>query len=111
MMKEICDCASELARAAGKILMTGFRSAGTVVSYKSRTDLVTNVDRESEAYLFGEGRKRYPDHTVIAEEGSRSDSGGGFTWYIDPLDATNTTPTVFPSSASPSASFPATRGK
>ncbi len=88
-MKEICDCASEIAREAGKILMMGFRSASTVISYKSRTDLVTNMDRESEEYLFNEVRRRYPDHTVVAEEGSRSDSGSGITWYIDPLDATN----------------------
>ncbi len=89
MMKEICDFACGIAREAGKILMRGFRSADTVISYKSRTDLVTNIDRESEEFLYNEVRRRYPDHTVIAEEGSRSDSGGGFTWYIDPLDATN----------------------
>ncbi len=88
-MKELCDFAGEISRNAGGLLLAGFRDAGTVVSYKSRTDLVTNRDRESEAYLFGEVRRRFPGHTVVAEEGSRSDAGTEFTWYIDPLDATN----------------------
>jgi len=88
-MKELCDFAVTIARHAGGLLLAGFRDAGTVVSFKSRTDLVTNRDRESEAYLFEEVRKRYPRHRVVAEEGSRSDAGTDYTWYIDPLDATN----------------------
>lgn len=81
--------AEEIARRAGAILMAGFRSADTIISYKSSTDIVTNIDRASEEFLFTSIREKYPDHTVIAEEGSRSDAPGGFVWYIDPLDGTN----------------------
>ena len=88
-MKELRDFAADIALKAGALLMEGFRSRSTVISYKSRTDLVTNRDRESEALLFGEVRKRFPGHTIVAEEGSRSDSGGDLAWFIDPLDATN----------------------
>lgn len=88
-MKELRDFAVDIAREAGALLMEGFRSGSTVISYKSRTDLVTNKDRESEAFLFDKVRKRFPGHTIVAEEGSRCDSGGDLAWFIDPLDATN----------------------
>jgi len=87
--QEILLFAEEAARGAGRILLSGFRSADTVVSYKSSTDLVTNMDRASEEFLFNSIREKYPDHTIIAEEGSRSSAAGDFTWYIDPLDGTN----------------------
>ncbi len=87
--QKIADFAEGIARGAGKILLRGFRSKTTIISYKSRTNLVTNIDRESEAFLFNSIRKKYPNHLVIAEEGSRNESGSNFIWYVDPLDATN----------------------
>ncbi len=88
-MKEAALFAESIAREAGNILMRGFRSERTVVSYKSSTDLVTSIDRESEAFLFPAVKARFPGHSVIAEEGSRSETSGEYVWYIDPLDATN----------------------
>ena len=87
--QKMAGFAEEISKSAGKILLKGFRLENTVISYKSRTNLVTNIDRESEEFLFNSIRKKFPDHRVIAEEGSRSDSGSGYLWYIDPLDATN----------------------
>jgi myo-inositol-1(or 4)-monophosphatase len=89
MYDRIVSFSSEIAYEAGKILLGGFRSRDTEVSYKSRTDLVTNIDRESEEYLYNSIRRKFPGHTVIAEEGSRHDTGKDYIWYVDPLDATN----------------------
>ena len=88
MNEELLIFAEEISLRAGEILMDGFRSDETIVSYKSRTNLVTDKDRESEDYLFGEIRKKYPDHDIIAEEGSRHESEHNLIWYVDPLDAT-----------------------
>lgn len=87
--EELSEFAVELCRSAGAILLSGFRSESTKISYKSRTDMVTNIDRESEEFIVAEIKRAFPDHSIIAEEGNRKDSSGGFTWYIDPLDATN----------------------
>ena len=87
--QKIAGFAEEISKSAGKILLKGFRSETTKISYKSRTNLVTNIDRESEEFLFNSIRKKFPGHSIIAEEGSRSDAGGDLIWYIDPLDATN----------------------
>lgn len=87
--QNFADFAGEICYDAGSILLKGFRSGETEVSFKSRTDLVTNIDKESEEFLFNRIRSEYPEHSIIAEEGSRKDSQGEYLWYVDPLDATN----------------------
>lgn len=88
-LNEIAGFTEEISRSAGDILLKGFRSKSTTISYKSRTNLVTNIDRESELYLYNCIGERYPDHAIIAEEGSRREIEGEYIWYVDPLDATN----------------------
>ena len=83
------DFAREISREAGAILLRGFRSGKTVISYKSRTDLVTDSDRASEQHLVERISKRFPDHDIIAEEGGRKEAAGEYIWYVDPLDGTN----------------------
>ncbi len=88
-LDSIIESAIEFSRKAGDILMSGFRSGTTTVSYKSRTDLVTNIDNESEEYIVSAIRGRFGDHSIVAEEGRSRDAGGEYIWYVDPLDATN----------------------
>lgn len=87
--ENIIKSAIEIAENAGDILLAGFRSESTVVSYKSRTDLVTNIDKESEEYIVSAIRSRFSGHSIIAEEGSGRETESEFVWYVDPLDATN----------------------
>ncbi|MFC1670527.1 inositol monophosphatase family protein [Spirochaetota bacterium] len=89
MLDDFSDFAISISKEAGKILLKGFRSRDTVVSYKSRTNLLTNIDKASEEFLFNKIRDRFKDHSIIAEEGSRRDTDSEYVWYIDPLDATN----------------------
>lgn len=86
---ELALFSEEIARGAGAILVRGFRSDDTIVSYKGRTDLVTNMDRASEEYLITGISGRFPDHSIVAEEGSGKTAGGDYLWYVDPLDGTN----------------------
>jgi myo-inositol-1(or 4)-monophosphatase len=78
---------TELARGAGEILRGGFGQRQNI-QHKGRIDLVTEYDKRSEAYLVGELRRRFPGHTLIAEESGKSDGHPGACWYIDPLDGT-----------------------
>ena len=79
--------AEELARGAGAILLD---YAGRVldVDYKSVQDLVTSADRASEKYLVSEIERRFPDHAVLAEEGSGNERAARYRWLVDPLDGT-----------------------
>ena len=81
------ETAVEAARSAGEILLS-WRDRFTVTE-KSRRDMVTEADLESQnaiAKLLGE---RFPDHGLLGEEGL-SDVGtdSDFRWIIDPLDGT-----------------------
>ena len=60
-------------------------------SEKGRSDFVTEVDLESERLIVSTLLERFPDHRVLAEEGTLRDSGSErqqVRWIIDPLDGT-----------------------
>jgi len=51
-------------------------------------DLVTEADRASEKLIVERLRARWPEHGIVAEEGSRSGPEAQCRWYVDPLDGT-----------------------
>ncbi len=60
-------------------------------SEKGRSDFVTEVDIESERLIVSTILERYPDHQILAEEGTENDTRGErppVRWIIDPLDGT-----------------------
>src|SRR5262249_45040569 len=84
---EFLPAISEIAREAGMLVMQHF--AGRVeIEYKGEVDLVTVADRAAEALITKQLRKRWPGHDILGEEGTRSDSGSDYKWYVDPLDGT-----------------------
>lgn len=76
-----------LARQAGVILRNGFGRDHQVI-YKGIIDPVTEVDRQSEAFLLGEIQRRFPHDGIVAEESGGVSGHNGRRWYIDPLDGT-----------------------
>ena len=84
--------AIELARRAGKVLTDGYEKVGRI-DYKSKRDVVTDVDFRSEALVLDAIRLEYPTDAILAEESCRHDSKAGARgaqrlWIIDPLDGT-----------------------
>lgn len=76
------------ARQAGKILSDGYGKLH-VIDHKGITNLVTEVDRSSEALLLALIREQFPSHTILTEEsGLLSAEQRHKIWYIDPLDGT-----------------------
>jgi myo-inositol-1(or 4)-monophosphatase len=79
--------ATAIAVEAGKLLLPYFeRRIG--FEYKGDADLVTEADRASEAFIVARLRAAWPQHDIVAEEGTRDAHGGAFRWYVDPLDGT-----------------------
>jgi len=76
----------ELAREAGSVLISYFGKVA--VEYKGEVDLVTEADRSAEKLIAARIRKQWPNHDLLAEEGSRNETGSDFRWYVDPLDGT-----------------------
>jgi myo-inositol-1(or 4)-monophosphatase len=75
-----------IAREAGALLMSYFGKVE--VEYKADVDLVTEADRKAEKLIVERIRSQFPGHDITGEEGTRTDTGSEFRWYIDPLDGT-----------------------
>lgn len=86
---ELLDLAVDLAQRAGQLLLDEAPDRADDVSTKSsRTDMVTAVDRASEALIVDALAAQRPDDGVLGEEGSAREGTSGVRWIIDPLDGT-----------------------
>ncbi len=79
--------AEEAARRAGDILVKNLGKI-THIELKAKNSLLTEVDLMCERAIVDLIRHEYPEHDLIAEEGSEYSSGSEFKWVIDPLDGT-----------------------
>lgn len=84
------EFAVDLARGGGARLMGMFSDAiaAKEIRLKGPRDLVTRADHEVEALIAGGVQRAYPDHGLLAEEGTVL-PGREYRWIVDPLDGTN----------------------
>ncbi|HRE29823.1 MAG TPA: inositol monophosphatase family protein, partial [Anaerolineales bacterium] len=80
------DTIRQIAREAGAIVRAGYGRAN-VIEYKGEVDLVTEIDKRSEALVLERLHAVWPDHAITAEESGRS-GDHDYEWYVDPLDGT-----------------------
>jgi len=86
---ELVTIAVDVARRAGAVLRDGQRRTRTTVETKSTgTDMVTEIDRASEALIGRLLRDARPGDGLLAEEGTARESTTGVRWIADPLDGT-----------------------
>jgi len=86
---ELLALAMEIAREAGVLLARRAGEARTRVATKSTsTDMVTEVDHESEALIVARLLAARPDDGLLGEEGSERTGASGARWVFDPLDGT-----------------------
>lgn len=80
--------AKQAAQSAGALIRNSVDKVQQV-EHKSAIDLVTSIDRQSEHRIVELVRKYYPEHSIVAEEGTEiSHNGASYQWIIDPLDGT-----------------------
>lgn len=87
-MSELLDLATSAAQRAAEFLVEGWSGREVVSTKSSGTDVVTQMDRGSEALLIETILGQRPDDGVIGEEGAQRQGTTGVTWVIDPLDGT-----------------------
>lgn len=58
------------------------------IEFKGDINLVTEVDKASEALIMRELSSHFADHNFLGEEGGQRDNGSDYTWIFDPLDGT-----------------------
>lgn len=76
------------AKAAAHIHQSAIGSDLGVAIKTSEADLVTRVDKESEALIRDVLLSSYPDHVVLGEEEGQPDGDAPYRWIVDPLDGT-----------------------
>ncbi len=93
-LQQLSTIVKQTLYAGGKIVRDGYYSRRHV-SYKTATSPVTQIDRASERAIISIIKKRFPNHTFLAEESAflkKGDLGksrpGRYRWVIDPLDGT-----------------------
>ena len=92
--KEACIAA---ALAGGQVLQRHFRRLDpALVTEKSKNDLVSQADRDSEAVIKAELERRFPAYRFLGEESGASGAGAGPRWIVDPLAGTLTFVQGFP---------------
>jgi myo-inositol-1(or 4)-monophosphatase len=90
-MHPMLTTAVKAARRAGTIIARGARDLDLLtVTAKGPKDFVSEVDRAAEAAIVETLHATYPDHAILAEEGTGRDRNPGseHVWIIDPLDGT-----------------------
>jgi myo-inositol-1(or 4)-monophosphatase len=87
MTKDYLEAAIDIAQEAGKILREEF-DRPPHIAYKGDADLVTQADKRSERVIVERLTKFFPDHGIVAEEGSGREAQSEFRWHVDPLDGT-----------------------
>jgi myo-inositol-1(or 4)-monophosphatase len=86
-LADVLDVALVATRAGGDILQEHFGSV-LEIRYKGEIDVVTQVDVMAETAIVSAIRSAFPDHQVLAEEGTTGGSNPRHRWIIDPLDGT-----------------------
>src|ERR1700745_396098 len=89
LLHDLLQTALAPADAGSPIVTRYFRAAGREVRRKGENDFATQADKESEAAILAEIRRRFPDHRILAEEGSGAGQGSGdYVWLIGPSEST-----------------------
>lgn len=73
---------------SGKILQEYFRKDFRIESKDTISNLVTEVDKMSEAKIIEVIQSEFPDHYILTEESGAIKTDSEFKWIIDPIDGT-----------------------
>jgi myo-inositol-1(or 4)-monophosphatase len=94
-MESYLNTAVEIAREAGALIAQLFKRPQEI-TYKRRSDIVTDADRRSEALIVERLRSHFPKHAIVGEEGGGQKTDSDYCWYVDPLDGTTNFAHGFP---------------
>jgi fructose-1,6-bisphosphatase/inositol monophosphatase family enzyme len=89
LLDELLEVAMRVATGAAEVLRQYSPARLKEVSTKSSpTDLVSEADRASEAYIVSELRAARPSDSFVGEEGTSYSGTSRVSWVADPLDGT-----------------------
>jgi len=87
LMNEFLDIAGDAARAAGKLLREHYGNDQEVDTFEDH-DIKLHLDVRCQELITGIILGKFPDHTIVGEEGNAGVEDSVFQWVIDPIDGT-----------------------
>jgi myo-inositol-1(or 4)-monophosphatase len=92
-LPEAESMAIDIAKGAGSLIKLGVNEPKSLAIKSSEVDLLTQFDREADAYITKRLADNFPGHRIISEESSSDVLGedeikSGYVWHVDPLDGT-----------------------
>jgi myo-inositol-1(or 4)-monophosphatase len=78
----------QIAIEAGEIVKDGFGKNFSVEYKTNASNLVTEIDKKSEAAIIAFINKEFPTHAVLAEESGTHKASSEYLWVVDPIDGT-----------------------
>jgi myo-inositol-1(or 4)-monophosphatase len=73
---------------SAEILKSNFNRQFEIGRKKHYSDLVTEVDKKSEAKIIEVVHKYFPEHNVLSEECGDLNKKSDYVWIVDPVDGT-----------------------
>lgn len=86
-LEKSLEIAKDISLRSGIIIKDNLQF-GIKREWKSDQTPVTAVDKEINQLVIDTLSSSYPDHRILAEEGSKSNPNSKYTWVCDPLDGT-----------------------
>ena len=77
----------ECVKEAGKLLIENMDKVKSV-SFKAKSDIVTDIDMQSEKIIIDKIKANFPEHSILSEESGLDDHHSEYTWVMDPIDGT-----------------------
>lgn len=78
----------QAAKASGALIAERINGKFTIEKKAGPNDLVTEVDKASEALIMDIIKKSFPDHHILSEEIGEVIMDSTYKWIIDPIDGT-----------------------
>ncbi|HLH99319.1 MAG TPA: inositol monophosphatase family protein [Acidimicrobiales bacterium] len=88
VLAQLAAAALAAADGSARLAAEAFGAGHTIDTKSSSTDLVSEVDRASEAHITAVLADLRPDDGLLGEEGALEEGTTGIRWVIDPLDGT-----------------------
>jgi myo-inositol-1(or 4)-monophosphatase len=86
-MNQYLEVAIKAAREAGKLVRANFERPMKVHVAEAH-DIKLELDVLAQELITDLLLKRFPEHTILGEEGSTNETNSEFEWVVDPIDGT-----------------------
>jgi myo-inositol-1(or 4)-monophosphatase len=88
VLLKMIDDIIDISRQAGSLIREGFGKSLHIAYKTNEINLVTEIDKASEKLIIDFIKKKYPSHSILAEEGGGVTKDSEYIWVVDPLDGT-----------------------